>query len=43
MDWSILAGLNEHSIEVYDTDSDTWTLLKNKLDGEVVFSGACIS
>ena len=30
------------SVEVYDPDNDSWTLLQHKLDGEVYYTAACL-
>ena len=30
------------SVEVYDPDKDSWTLLRHKLDGEVYYTAACV-
>ena len=30
------------SVEVYDPNSQTWTLIQNKLDGEVTDAGVCL-
>ena len=30
------------SLEVYDPDSDTWTVLQHKLGGKVAHNGACL-
>ena len=29
------------SMEVYNPDTDTWTMIEEKLDGRVAYSGAC--
>ena len=35
-----IGGLGVDSVEVYDPDNNTWTLLQNNLDGRVFGAGA---
>ena len=36
-------GCDVDSVEVYDPDNNTWTLLQHKLEGEVSHYGACLT
>ena len=37
-----IGGDGVDSVEVYDPDNNTWTLLQHKLDGGVDETGACL-
>ena len=37
-----LGGYNVDSVEVYNPDDNTWTILQQKLDGEVAYTGTVL-
>ena len=37
-----LGGYNVDSVEVYNADDNTWTILQQKLDGEVAYTGTVL-